>query len=149
MLHDLKTEIGNLDHVVIGPTGVFVMDAKNWRGIVAPDGKGELLLNSKPTDKSYAKQFVGRMMKIKEKIETLAGGNGIYFQALFVFSSARVEANWGKTGNVHCLREDQLWDYIVDKNFGTKLKPEQVQNVARAFAQLAHMEVDFTEKAKV
>lgn len=149
VLHDLKTDSGNLDHVVIGPTGVFVMDAKNWRGTVAAGPNEELLLNAKPTDKPYLKQFVGRMMNIKEKIESLTGSHDIYFQALFVFTAARVEANWGKTGSVHCLREDQLYKYIVEKDFGARIKPETIRAIARAFAQLANMEVDFTKQAKV
>jgi hypothetical protein len=148
VINDLKTDHGNLDHAVIGPTGVFVIDAKNWRGVVSADGKGELLQNEKPTDKQEVKLFVGRMMGIKERVQTLTRIKDTYFQALFVFTSARVEASWGKTGNAHCLREDQLFEYIVEKDFGTKLKPEQVETIARAFGQLAHMEVDFTEKAK-
>ena len=47
VINDLKTESGNLDHVVIGLTGVFALDTKNWRGIVAADGSGELLLNGR------------------------------------------------------------------------------------------------------
>lgn len=38
VINDLSTPFGNLDHVVIGPTGVFVIDAKNWRGIVTANG---------------------------------------------------------------------------------------------------------------
>lgn len=154
VINDLKTDFGNLDHVVIGPTGVYAIDAKNWRGIVSPDGKGELLNNGKSTSKEEVKKFVGRVMGIKEKVMTLASTNDSYFRtnepffkALFVFTSARVEANWGKTGNVDCLRDDQLYKYIVEKDFGTKLQPKQVKTIARAFAQLARMEVDFTEKA--
>ena len=35
IINDLATPFGNLDHVVVGPTGVFVLDAKAWRGTVA------------------------------------------------------------------------------------------------------------------
>ena len=45
--------------LVVGPTGVFVLDTKAWRGVVTSDGKGELLLNGQPTDKPYIRQFVG------------------------------------------------------------------------------------------
>ena len=31
---------GNIDHLVIGPTGVFAIDVKNWRGTVSNDGNG-------------------------------------------------------------------------------------------------------------
>ena len=46
--NDVATPSGNLDHVVIGPTGVFVIETKDWRGIMGADGNGELTLNGKP-----------------------------------------------------------------------------------------------------
>jgi len=32
VLHDLPGDRGNLDHVVVGPAGVFLLDSKRWRG---------------------------------------------------------------------------------------------------------------------
>ena len=147
VINDVSTPQGNLDHVVVGPTGVFVLDAKNWRGIISADGQGELLLNGKATDKAYVRQFVGRIMGVKERVRALAPEVDPYFQALFVFTGARVEAPWGRTGSVHCLREDQLWHYIVEKDFGKRLTSTEVRVIAQAFLGLAHMERDFTEKA--
>lgn len=40
-LHDVLLEPGkrwNLDHVVVGPAGVFFVDAKNWRGTITVRG---------------------------------------------------------------------------------------------------------------
>ncbi len=146
VINDLSTPSGNLDHVVVGPTGVFVLDAKNWRGVVQADGQGELLLNDKPTDKDAVRNYTARIMRIKEKVRTLAPGCDPFFRGLFVFTAARVEAAWGKTGPVHCLREDQLWDYIVEKDYGARLKTSEVQEIAQAFLGLAHMDRDFSEK---
>ncbi len=147
VISDLSTPSGNLDHVVVGPTGVFVLDAKNWRGVVQADGKGELLLNGKRLDKNYISQYVARIMGVKEKVRALAAGTDPYFQGLFVFTAARVEAAWGKTGRVNCLREDQLRDYIVENEFGKPLEPDEVQRVAQAFLGLAQMDRDFTDRA--
>jgi hypothetical protein len=44
IIHDLTTPFGNIDHVVIGPSGAYVIDTKNWRGVVAADGNSELLM---------------------------------------------------------------------------------------------------------
>ena len=52
VIHDIPTPFGNIDHVVIGPSGVFVVDAKNWKGVVTSDGRGELLLNGMPVSKA-------------------------------------------------------------------------------------------------
>jgi hypothetical protein len=127
---------------------VFVLDAKNWRGVVSAAGNGELLLNNNPTDKPHVKQFVGRIMGIKDRVKALAPGLDPYFQAVFVFTSARVEAGWGTTGKLHCIRDEQLYDYIVESKRGNKLTNEQVETIAQAFLGLAHMDPDFTAKAE-
>jgi hypothetical protein len=143
VINDLTTPFGNLDHVVVGPTGVFVIDTKNWRGVVSADGKGELLLNGNPTNKPFVRQFVARMMGIREKVELIAAGHEVFYDALFVFTSARVEANWGKTSRVNCIRDDQLYDYIVEKDFGRKLEPRAAERIAQAFLAVARMDKDF------
>ena len=143
VINDLTTPFGNLDHVVVGPTGVFVLDSKNWRGIVSADGKGELLLNDQPTGKPFVRQFIGRVMGIREKVRALAPGLDPFYQGVFVFTAAWVQAKWGTTGSVNCITDDQLRAYIVEKDFGKKLKPAEVQLIAQAFLGLAHMDREF------
>jgi len=147
LINGLSTPIGDLDHVVVGPTGVFVLDTKAWRGVVTADGRGELLLNGEPTDKPFIRQFVGRMMGVRENVLTLAPGVEAHFNAVFVFTAARVEARWGTTGKLNCITDEQLHKYIVEKDFGSKLPPAEVTRIAQAFLGLAHMDSDFTEKA--
>ena len=38
IIHDLKASYGNIDHVAVGPGGVFLLDSKRWRGSVTVDG---------------------------------------------------------------------------------------------------------------
>lgn len=38
VLHDLPGRFGNIDHVVVGPGGVFLLDSKVWSGDVVTDG---------------------------------------------------------------------------------------------------------------
>src|SRR5258707_906991 len=35
VVHDLSTPFGAVDHVVIGPTGVFILSTKHWKGLVS------------------------------------------------------------------------------------------------------------------
>ena len=146
VVNDLNTECGNLDSVVIGPTGVFSLDAKNWRGIIAPDGDGEILLNGR-FDRSHIKPFVGRVMGIRERVIALAPNADpfLFIQAVFVFTAARVEAPWGSTGKVHCIRDDQLHDYIVERKGAKRLTTKEVKKIASAFAALARMDSDFVK----
>ena len=145
VLNDLKTDFGNIDHVVIGPTGVYVIDTKNWRGIVTADGNGELLLNGKPTQKIEVKNLVRTVMKIKEKINVLCNIDS-YIQGVLAFPSAYVDAKWGTTGNVHCIRDEQLYDYIVENKKPNKLHKKEIESISKAFSQLARMDSGFEDK---
>jgi hypothetical protein len=39
ILHDVASGTGNLDHVVVGPGGVFLLDSKRLRGLVRVHGE--------------------------------------------------------------------------------------------------------------
>jgi hypothetical protein len=143
VLNDVSTSGGNLDHVVIGPTGVFVIETKNCRGLVEADGKGELMLNRKPAERRHVNRLVGRMMGTKEKIRVLAPGLDPFFHAVMVFTSAYVDAKFGSTGKVHCVRESQVSGYIVDWKPMQRLSATDVTTLANAFASLARMDPAF------
>jgi hypothetical protein len=143
VINDLTTPYGNLDHVVVGPTGVFMIDAKNWRGVVASDGRGELLLNGKPTDKPSVRPFIARVMGIREKVMLIAPGRDVFYGPVFVFTSARVDAKWGMTGTVTCVRDEQLYEYIVERKSGTRLQNHDVERIAQALLAVARMDKDF------
>jgi hypothetical protein len=38
IFHDLAASYGNIDHVVVGPGGVFLLDSKRWKGSVTVEG---------------------------------------------------------------------------------------------------------------
>jgi hypothetical protein len=109
---DFADSYGNIDHLVIGPSGVFAIDVKDWRGTVAPDGRGELLYNGKPTEKPVVRQFTRRAMDLKDRLKALTKLDP-YVQCVFAFVRTRVDANWGSTGYVHCIRVDQIAEYIA------------------------------------
>lgn len=147
VINSLTTPFGDLDHVVVGPTGVYILDAKNWKGGVAADGKGSLLLNGKPTDKHAINPLVTRMMNVKEKIKTLCNLDP-FFKAVLVFPIARVDARWGETGSANCIRDDQLWSYIVENEITTKLDKNAIEALAQAFLALATMDKEFQPSTK-
>jgi len=142
VINDLTTPYGNIDHVVVGPSGAYVIDTKHWKGTVSADGNNELLLNKKPTSKAEIKQFTCRVMDIQKKIKTLSSSDP-FLQGVFAFPSAYVEAKWGTTGHVHCVRGDQLYKYIVENKRGKKLGKADVDSLSRAFKALAEMDKEF------
>lgn len=143
LINDLSTPYGNLDHVVIGPTGVFVIDTKNWRGTVSADGRGELLLNGKPTDKPETGNFQARIMEIRKRFLSLCTLDDIYFQAVFVFPVAYVEAPWGSTRHVNCMTDERIVDYIENQRPKAKLNSSFIEKCAHGFKALASLDKGF------
>ena len=142
VIHDLTTEFGNLDHVVIGPTGVFAVETKNWRGLVTADGKGELLLNGKPTDKPYVKNLTRTIMDVKDRLGALVKTDR-FIQGVIVFPSAYDNTKWGTTGGVHCISIESIPSYFVKHRVKTPLTTNQVDDIAQAFLALARRDKDF------
>jgi hypothetical protein len=124
---DFPDSYGNIDYLIIGPNGVFAIDVKNWRGVVMPDGKGELLVNGVPTEKPQVRRFTRRVMELKDRIKALANLDP-YVQCVFAFLRTRVDANWGETGPVHCIRAEQISEYVMN---GRGLKPVPTADIPR------------------
>ena len=99
----------NIDHLVIGPSGVFVLDTKNWRGIVgwAEDGK-TLLWNGEPEKKNSAKMVLADALDVRDKIRALLNRD-IFVKPILVFPLAKVLP---KLDTPVELQQD---DYLVEK----------------------------------
>jgi hypothetical protein len=53
VLHDVERKVnGNVDHVLIGPKGVFILDSKRWRGAIRVDDGGVITVT--PVDDTSA-----------------------------------------------------------------------------------------------
>jgi hypothetical protein len=142
VINDLATPFGNIDHVVVGPSGVYAIDTKNWRGVVTADGKEELLLNGKSPNKPAIRNLTRTIMTIKEKIKVLSALDP-YIRGVLVFHSARVEAKWGSTGSIHCVTDERLYDYIVENKKGKKLPKKEMDAISQAFLLLTRKDKDF------
>jgi hypothetical protein len=128
---DFADSYGNIDHLVIGPTGIFSIDVKNWKGTVAADGRGELLLNGKPTDKPQVRAFTARTMDLKERLKALTRLDP-YIQCLFVFPHTYLEARWGTTGTVLCVDVDNLVSLITKPNPTRAIPPADLPRLVSA-----------------
>jgi hypothetical protein len=140
IINDVCTPAGRFDHVVIGPSGVFVLKTQDWRGTVSGDGTGELMCNGQPLDQPHVWLFIGQLMDLRQQVKTLIPDLYPYFQGVFVFTAARLEAGLGTTRTIHCVRDEQLRHYIVERKRVVELESEEIETIARAFLELEKME---------
>jgi hypothetical protein len=88
-------------------------------------------------------------MVLREQVIAMTSGLDTFFNGLLVFTSSRVEAKWGTTRNIKCLRDEQLYDHIVESRFGKCLSSADVQRLARALDSIARLDPDFSHPASV
>jgi len=76
--HDLEAKFGNVDHFVVGPAGVFLLDSKNWSGVVSvADGVATVTPRENPDAAWSWPRLPGALKRAsfqnKEAIERLTG----------------------------------------------------------------------------
>ncbi len=52
--HDLEAKYGNVDHLLVGPGGVFLLDSKWWRGTAHVDGEVATVTQFEDPDASWS-----------------------------------------------------------------------------------------------
>jgi hypothetical protein len=143
VFNNVNTQRGNLDHVAIGPTGLFAIETKNWSGLIEPTAEGELMKNRKPATAPHVRNFVSRAMAVREQIMALTHRDDFRIRAVMVFPKAHIDARYGSTGKAHCVRLNKLREYIEDSKFSAKFSKERVDELTRAMQGVACMDVDF------
>jgi len=76
--HDLEGKYGNVDHFLVGPAGVFLLDSKNWAGAVTvANGVATVTPRDNPeaawTAVGLAKRMRGASVGNKEALQATSG----------------------------------------------------------------------------
>lgn len=137
VIHDLSTPFGAVDHVVIGPTGVFVLSTKNWKGLVSGDGNGELLWNRYPLDEPEVRNFAETVDKIRQNVRLLTTKVPGEFNAVFIFTAANLQVDTNATPRVHCIPEAQLRSHLLNHNADLQLDADTVEEIAQNLLKIA------------
>ena len=69
IVHDFNTGRGNIDHILVGPKGVFTLEVKSHRGTVTFDN-GSLQRDGQPFEKDFLKQAWAECFAVREILAT-------------------------------------------------------------------------------
>jgi hypothetical protein len=108
VLHDVDVGRGNADHVVVGPTGVFVVETKDWGGRFYPR-RGQLMFNQRPAGEVIA-QVTASALEVRRRLE--GAGVDVWVQAVVASTRARVYASPLRLGHVTVIQADDLAAFI-------------------------------------
>ena len=111
-LHDIPTDRGNIDHVLIGPGGVFAIETKAWtkdgrvrENTITFDGRA-IRKNGGPPDDKPVRQAKAAAAWLGDRLR--AGGvEGVWVQPVLVFPEWLVQA--GRGGEVWVCEPKQLF----------------------------------------
>ena len=87
--HNLVFEGFNIDHLIIGPAGVFVIETKSHKGKITSEGDS-LFLNGKPPVKNFTNQVWSQTFHVKNLLKQRTGNDWLV-KPILCFSNAFVE----------------------------------------------------------
>lgn len=89
VIHDLaKPNGGNIDHIVLGPTGIFLLETKACEGDISQKD-GSLLLNGRAPERDFIRQATDNTYWLKELIKEKCGINP-YINTYIVFTKTSI-----------------------------------------------------------
>jgi hypothetical protein len=121
--YGLDTGKGNIDKIVIGPTGVWTLEVKSHSGEISFDGQ-HLLRNNLPLEKDFLSQAYAEAKTLEEIIKSKTNLS-INVQPVLVFSNKFAKVRFGLS--------KQKGVYVVQKAWLNKLLVEtRIQNLDSA-----------------
>jgi hypothetical protein len=108
VLHDVDLERKNADHVLVGPTGVYVIETKDWTGRFYRS-RGRLMFNDRPA-KDVVGQVTSVALAIRGRLED--AGVDVWVQAVIASSKAKVSGSPIHLGHVTAVEAGQLPAFV-------------------------------------
>lgn len=127
---------GDIDFIVVGPTGVWVIEVKSHKGRIRAEGS-VLLRDGKPFDKNFIRQVWGATYALKDVLKDGFPGK-VFIQPVVVFSSpyAKLGVEWNKTEDAFVIGLDQLIRLIERKEV-QRLNAEEIEKITRVIRDAA------------
>lgn len=112
VIHDINVDDKfNIDHLVIGPTGIFTIETKNHIGRITNSGD-TLLINNKLFEKDIIKQAISESYYIKEKIKNSLNLN-VYVKPVIVFANPKTYVESDEVKGVKTISIRMLKKYLI------------------------------------
>ncbi len=126
----LKGGGGDIDHIVLGPTGVFVLETKNWSGRILCNGD-DWRRPGKHSVGSPSLQVKHNTQKVKHVIDASGDlrGLGVWVEGIVVFTNKHASLSISNP-TVTVLKLQQLPNHIT-RSTGNRLTQDQVQQIAK------------------
>ncbi|EKD23699.1 MAG: NERD protein [uncultured bacterium] len=122
---------GDMDFVVVGPTGTWVIEVKSHKGRIKIEG-GRLLRDGKPFDKNFIRQVWGATYALKDALKRRIPKT-LHIQPVVVFSSphAKTGIELNKAEDAYVVGVDQLVR-LIERQEVQQLTTDEVERITDA-----------------
>jgi hypothetical protein len=129
-MHGLDRGNGDIDHVLIGPTGSFVIETKAWRGRVTVGSADQLLRSGHDEQRTIA-----RTALVAREIHGVLARAGIntWVEAVVVLTATSLREGPRKIRAVHVVNIADLARFVVRQNH--RLSDIQIEAAFNALEQ--------------
>jgi hypothetical protein len=123
---------GDIDHIVLGPNGVFVLETKNWSGNIFCNGDNWQRAGKRNFSGSPSRQIKRNAAKIKQIIENSPNLRplGIRVEGIVVLTNNRTHLQLSSP-TVPVLKLPQLPHYIASYRSSRSYSREQLEEVGK------------------
>jgi hypothetical protein len=130
---------GNIDHIVLGPNGVFVIETKNFAGKIVCDGDE---WSSQHTGRfnrlihydlgSPSRQVKRNAVRVKRVIEAIGAfkSKRIWVDGVLVFANKRVDLRINNP-TVPILRASELPEFIITRKTNSEFSAEDLKLIGK------------------
>ena len=142
----LPESYGNIDHIILGPNGIFVIESKNYDGKIICNGdewhrhyEGGLTISMRgrpywkpPRDYdigSPSKQVKRNAVKLKQFIQKTFK-KPIWVEGIVVFTNPNAELELNNP-SVPILKVEELYNFIKNKKLRIKFSQKELKSIGK------------------
>ncbi len=128
----LRNSYGDIDHIVLGPNAIFVLETKNWRGNIVCNGD-QWQRSKKHHQQSSPSSQVKRNVT---KIHQIIGSNpslrllNIWVEGIVVFTNSHIKLRLNNP-TVSVLKLPQLPNYLTTFTRPKSFTPQQLEVIEK------------------
>ena len=132
LLNDLYLRVGegDIDHIILGPNGVFVLETKNWNGSISCNGDEWKRVGKRNFSGSPSRQVKRNTSKIRQIINTNPNLRvlDILVEGIVIFTNNHAILHLN-CPTVPILKLPQLPNYLTTHGKTRSLSPEQIEAI--------------------
>lgn len=132
IFHDWQSGYGNVDHFIVGPQGIFVVETKADTGEITSD-LGRLFRNGKFLPKDPISQVRGNAAKVSKLISD-SGSRKPWVNPILCFSRAELRC-YGAVNGVEIANIGSLRRTIINYHVKSPYSPEEAKRVSHSLQE--------------